>query len=174
MSFDPKDLEALAGSLLQKGLPALGGILGGPVGAVVGNIAASLVPQIAGAFGLAPDTAPAVVAATVTADPNAADKLAALESTYADLQNARQQTIDLAKEGSSIAWATPVISLVIVVGFYSLVVALLFKSVPDSQGVMILFGSLATAFGQVCNYWLGSSQGSTDKTATLSAIARRK
>jgi hypothetical protein len=79
MSFNPADLEALAGSLLQKGLPALGALIGGPAGAVVGNIAASLVPQIAGAFGLAPDTTPAVVAATVASDPNASTKLATLE-----------------------------------------------------------------------------------------------
>jgi hypothetical protein len=96
--FDPKDLEALAGSLLQKGLPALGGLLGGPVGAVVGNIAASLVPQIAQAFGLAPDAPPAVVAATVSADPNAAGKLATLEDAQKNAIAWAQLQVDQNKD----------------------------------------------------------------------------
>jgi hypothetical protein len=86
MSFDPKDLEPLAGALLKAGAPILGGIIGGPFGAVIG----SLIPQIAGAFGLAPDTTPSNLATVVAADPNAATKLAAIE-------NASETALDYAK-----------------------------------------------------------------------------
>jgi hypothetical protein len=37
----------------------------------------------------------------------------------------------------------------------------------------VLFGALIPAFGQVCNYWLGSSAGSNDKNAMLSAMAAK-
>lgn len=170
LSFDPKDLEKLAGTLVSAGAPIIGGIVGGPFGAIIGG----LVPQIAAQFGLAPDAPPSAVAAAVEADPQAGNKLAALEAMYADVRDARQQTISLAKDGSTIAWGAPVISVVIVVGFISLVGALIFKSVPDNQAVGMLFGALATAFGQVCNYWLGSSKGSSDKTAAMTAIIRSK
>jgi hypothetical protein len=75
MNFDPKDLEALAGALISKGAPILGGIIGGPFGALIG----ALVPQIAGAFGLPTDAPPSQVAAAIQAAPDASDKLAALE-----------------------------------------------------------------------------------------------
>lgn len=82
MAFDPKDLEALAASLIEKGLPVLGGLIGGPAGAVAGNVISGVVGEIATSFGLAPDATPAVVAATVAADPQAGDKLAALEDKH--------------------------------------------------------------------------------------------
>jgi hypothetical protein len=78
MNIDPKDLAPLAGALLSAGAPILGGIIGGPVGALVG----SLLPQLAGAFGLAPDAAPAQIAAAVQADPNASSKLSAIEEQH--------------------------------------------------------------------------------------------
>ena len=90
MAFDPKDLENLAAVVLKAGAPILGGLIGGPFGAIIGT----LVPQIASAFGLAPDTPPAVIAATVQADPAASDKLAALESKQRDALAWAQLQVD--------------------------------------------------------------------------------
>ena len=88
MSFDPNDLEKLAGTLVSAGAPILGGLIGGPFGAIVG----SLLPQVAGALGLEPDARPAAINAVVAADPQAAGKLAELEEAQKDaLASARLQ-----------------------------------------------------------------------------------
>jgi hypothetical protein len=79
MAFDPKDLEALAASLLQKGLPILGGLIGGPAGAIAGNVAGSVVGQIAASLGLPADAPPATITERVTTDSQSSDKLASLE-----------------------------------------------------------------------------------------------
>lgn len=78
MQFDPKDLEALAGALISKGAPILGGIVGGPFGALIGAV----VPQIAEAFGLPGDAPAGQIASTVAAAPDASDKLSALEERH--------------------------------------------------------------------------------------------
>lgn len=81
-----------------------------------------------------------------------------------DAQSARQQTVSLAEAGSGIAWAAPVISTVIVSGFFACV-ALLFIidrtwDERTANLLNVLFGALIPGFAQVCNYWLGSSAGS--------------
>jgi hypothetical protein len=76
---DLKDLEALGATLLQKGLPILGGIIGGPVGGIIGNVAGSVIGQLATTLGLPADAPPAVIQAAVQADPQASEKLSALE-----------------------------------------------------------------------------------------------
>lgn len=176
MEFDWKQL---AGPLVSVGGTILGGVIGGPAGAALGPMIGQ---ALAGALGCAvsPDAIGAALqlpgAANTVAQAQAQigpAVLSAQDAYLADLQNARAQTVDLAKAGSSIAWSAPVISLVIVIGFLGLVAALLFKTVPDSQVVMVLFGALAQSFGQVCNYWLGSSKGSADKTDALAAFARK-
>lgn len=91
---------------------------------------------------------------------DAAREAAALQDT----QGARQQTVSLAETGSGIAWAAPVISTVIVSGFF-VCVAMLFivQRTWDERTanlLNVLFGALIPGFSQVCNYWLGSSAGS--------------
>ena len=79
MNIDAKSLESLAGALVSAGAPILGTIIGGPIGPIIGI----LLPQIAGAFGLAPDAAPADVEKAVKdAGDAAGDKLAAIEQQH--------------------------------------------------------------------------------------------
>jgi uncharacterized membrane protein len=68
-----------------------------------------------------------------------------------------------------------VISVVIVVGFFS-VMSLLFIIKTDFAAATVtllnvLFGALIPAFGQVCNYWLGSSAGSNNKSEQIAQMA---
>lgn len=96
----------------------------------------------------------------------------------ADVANARAQTIALAQSGSGIAWAAPVISTVIVSGFFACV-ALLFvvERTWDERTanlLNVLFGALIPGFAQVCNYWLGSSAGSKRSGDAVRAIAERQ
>lgn len=102
-----------------------------------------------------------------------------LEKAYlADMQSARQQTIELAKAGSAIAWGAPLISA-LVVGGYFVCIFLLFARGSDMapnlfQLVNVMFGGLSIAFGQVCNYWLGSSAGSKKSGDAVRDIAVRQ
>lgn len=102
---------------------------------------------------------------------DAAREVAALEDT----KSARQQTISLAESSSSIAWAAPIISTVIVSGFF-ICVALLFvvQRTWDERTanlLNVLFGALIPGFSQVCNYWLGSSAGSKRSGDAMRKIA---
>jgi hypothetical protein len=70
----------------------------------------------------------------------------------------------LAKEGSSIAWGAPVVSVLIVGGFLCGLLMLYFRGnnlAPNVTNLLnTFFGTLILGIGQVCNYWLGSSAGS--------------
>jgi len=83
----------------------------------------------------------------------------------ADVSNARAN----AGKGS---WMLYFLALVIVSGFFGLVYFLTVHGPPanDSTGaVLMLFGSLATAFGSVTQYFFGSSRGSASKDAMTAA-----
>jgi hypothetical protein len=66
-----------------------------------------------------------------------------------------------------------VISTLTVSAFSVLVFLVMFVSIPaSSQAVAyMLMGSLATAFTQVLNFWLGTSVGSKEKDNTISRFA---
>lgn len=90
-----------------------------------------------------------------------------LKAAMADTADARQQTVALAAANSPIAWAPVVVSVVIVAGFFAcLVLLFIMPQAWDERTaglVNMLFGALTLSFGQVCNYWLGSSRGSAAK-----------
>jgi hypothetical protein len=173
------DLTQIAGQLARLGAPILGGALGGPVGA---SFATSIIGALSDAFGV-PAT-PEAVGRAIETNPQADEIVRQVEAAQgprvldelnarlADIQNARATTVQLAEKGSAIAWGAPVVSVLVVAGFLALVAGMMFRTVPDSQVALVLFGSLSTAFGSVISYWLGSSAGSKDKDAMLATIAR--
>ena len=173
--------------LIANAAPTIGGLLGGlipfPGGAILGQVAGKVLAEALGV----PPTPEAVKNAIETGDQDVVQaKLSEAETrmqtevekfkaSLEDVQNARSTTVELAKAQSSIAWGAPVVSVVIVVGFFTVMTMLFVVKVdlpPNSVGLLnVLFGALIPAFGQVCNYWLGSSAGSNDKTATIAAMA---
>lgn len=183
------DWSSLA-PLVANAAPTIGGLLGGlipfPGGAVLGQVAGKVLAEALGV----PPTPEAVNTAITTGDPatvtaalSAADakmqaEVEKLRLELADVQNARSTTVDLAKASSSIAWGAPVISVVIVIGFFTVMSMLFIVKIDLTAGSVtllnVLFGALIPAFGQVCNYWLGSSAGSNDKSAQLAVIAGSK
>lgn len=173
------------GNLVGQAAPTLGSILGGfipfPGGAVLGQVAGKVVAEALGV----PPTPTAVANAIQNGDPatvqaaltEAEAKMNAevekFKAQMADIQDARSTTVKLDSQGSSIKWGAPVISVVIVIGFFS-VMTLLFivrtDFAPSTVTLLnVLFGALIPAFGQVCNYWLGSSAGSANKDQLLAA-----
>ena len=170
------DVSSTLSKLVGTAAPLLGTALGGPLGGTVGNLIASL-------FGC--ENKPDLVAAAIQADPQAALKLKELEINnslelqkivlegermrLADVASARAREVDITKATGSKDINLYVLAWVMVIGFFSLVGILMFKSLPpDSTGVvMMLFGTLAAGFGAVIQYFFGSSKSSADKTGLL-------
>lgn len=173
------DWGKIAGPLAQAGGTILGGILGGPAGATLGPVIGQVVAQSLGvdptpeAIGgaLAKPEAGAIVE-QIEAQHAAAFK-SAEELYLADVQDARRQTLELVKSGSKIAWSAPIISIVVIIGFLGATAAVLAQVVQESQIGILLIGSLATKFSDVVSYWIGSSKGSSDKTATINDAMRQ-
>jgi hypothetical protein len=76
-------------------------------------------------------------------------------------------------------WVSPLISAAIIIGFFAMLAVLMTRDAASVeklgglQNVLFtLLGALAAAFTQVCNYWLGSSKGSSDKTDLLEKSIR--
>ena len=113
------------------------------------------------------------------ADKQRADELSTLQANMANTQGARASMLALAQDRSGIAWGAPVVSLVVTVGFFVIVWAIIYKpgqidaaNSPVAQIVNILIGTLATGFATVVNFWLGSSQSSRAKdSAAVTAQA---
>jgi len=173
------DWTSLAGQLAQFGAPVLGGILGGPAGGAVGTLIGT---ALGAALGV-PAT-PQAVSAAIAADPaGAGAKISAVEATHAgamsdlesqlaDVANAREQTIALAKDGSQIAWGAPVVSIIVTSGFLTITGYAVMHGVADNPVTQMLVGTFAAAFGTVAQYWLGSSAGSHAKDSTISTAVQ--
>ena len=181
---------AAAGSIV----PGVGTIVGGLIGAAASigghwlpDSARPALAQAAAAITGVSDEAGQIAA--ITADPTHADAFrlevlriaadqeaakdaalqARLDGMDADRANARAQLIALVGAGSRIAWAAPVVSVVVIVAFAVVVTLVLFRPMPAGSeaimaGLVGTMGSLATV---VVGYWVGSSAGSAEKTRLL-------
>lgn len=93
------------------------------------------------------------------------------KADQADTASARQQAVQFAQAGSKMQWAAPVVSVCVTVGFFAVLLVLMFyqgELSPVMAGIIqTLVGVLAANFTQVGNYWLGSSHGSAVKTEWL-------
>jgi hypothetical protein len=57
----------------------------------------------------------------------------------------------------------------ITVGFFAILLSLMFGGVTPSEPLLIMLGALGAAFGAVVNFWLGSNSTSARKTELLAA-----
>lgn len=169
----PALLLTLLPTLLRLAPDLVGLAFGGNAGAVTEKLSRAA----SDVFGTSD---PAAVEQQVTADPAKADAFAArlqadteqLKAELADVAGARGTTVALAQAGSPIAWGAPVVSVGVTLGFVGILAVMTLHTLPDSAVVNVLVGTLATAFGSVVNYWLGSSAGSRAKTEQLAALAQ--
>ena len=144
--------------------PTLTNLLLGPKAGAVVATATKVATDVFGT------TDPDAISAAVANNPELAKVyVAQIESATTqyhdallDVQSARAQTVSLVQSGSIISWGAPIISLVIVTGFICLLVTWLFFPPSSDPGLLavlnIMIGTLASAFGAVVQYWLGSSQ----------------
>jgi len=89
-----------------------------------------------------------------------------------DRGSARAMTARLASADSKTAWSAPLLSALLITGFFWMLYVVLTQPLPEGskEVSMILLGALGASFGQVANFWLGSSKGSSDKTEMLKQV----
>jgi hypothetical protein len=95
------------------------------------------------------------------------DKEALAALSTQDVEGAR----DMQKTVKS--WVPPVLTLAITIGFFGLVVGLMFANVPDANRAIFysLIGSLGTAWMGCIHFWFGDTNSSNDKTAIIAGQA---
>ena len=154
-------------------LPSLARLL---IGDTAGAAAETIITAAKEIFGT---TDTAAIESKIAADPALKDQFIArlqadteeLRLRLADTQNARAQTVELARAGSSIAWGAPIVSLIIVTGFIGVMVTWMFFPPTGNAAALAvlnnLVGFLGFGFSSVCNYWLGSSASSAAKDASM-------
>lgn len=186
MALEDFDWRQVIGSVA----PGLAAALGGPLaGAAVKVIADKVLGR--------PEATQEEVAEALSSGSITGDQLVALKTaeqsfkleleridqqreaaSVEDTKSARQQTVDLAKEGSAIAWGAPVVSVMIVGGFFIAVYMLfIMERVWDERTanlLNVLFGALTVSFTGVTQYWLGSSAGSKRAGDAVRRIAEQK
>ena len=86
---------------------------------------------------------------------------AALVAQLGDVANARATTVQLARDGSSIAWGAPTVSVVVLLTFAGVMGVALTHTMPaGAEPVLnVLIGSLGAMTTSVVSYWVGSSAG---------------
>lgn len=177
--MDWKDLVPLIG----KSAPLLGTLIGGPAGAAIGGLVAS-------ALGTSND--PDSISEAIANNPDALVKLKEVEATRAvRLEELSQQYAKALLEAETTrvqldvedrksarsresdtkdSWTPRLLALFITIGFFGVMGTLLFNGKPALGGdaLMVMLGSLGTAWTGVVAYYFGSSASSQRKTELLS------
>lgn len=169
----------LGKKIASMGLTTLGTVVGGPAGGAIG---AMLGKALLG--DKESEITPDKIVKTF-GDPETLIKMRQFEMTHelelqklviqteqlrlADVANARLREVDTTKATGKRDYNLYALAWVLIIGFFSLVALLVFRELPkDSNGVIfMLFGTLATGFGCVIQYFFGSSKSSSDKTQLL-------
>lgn len=195
------DWRSIAGAVAPFA-PKLGTVLGsafGPFGGVIGGLAGNV---IASTFGVPPT--PEAVGTAIAQDPKAQEKLEALEAEHGqailaqaqvaieqakqyteqfriaaeDTQSARTAQATLVDKGSILAYGPSILSLLIIVGFFTIIVLFLNRPPTMTEAtlsiVSLLIGKLSSAFDTAVQYYLGSSAGSRDKNEMLKQVINEK
>jgi hypothetical protein len=185
---DEKNIFQKIGDAVVDYAPGLAGVLALVPGVgVIPAAALGAVAALGRSFGLGTTAKPEEVLAAVTAaDPpelrlkaQQADNdfkirmreadLAETNAYLTDTQGARKMRSDHEAITGNSDYNLYLLAWTIVVGFFGLM-ALLFKFSlpPDQNGVIfVLFGALASGFGQVLNFFFGSNKNSGSKTAMI-------
>ena len=159
-----------ASQLIKAVAPIIGSALAGPFG----SIAASFV---AGKLGVnVKDVQDAISAGTLTPDQVAQVKLAEIDfkKFLADHEiKLEQLSVDDRKNARDMLQTTrstvpALLTFLITFGFFGVLIAMfLYPEVKESSPLMIMLGSLGTAWTSAVAFWLGSSHSSQSKNELL-------
>ena len=144
------------------------------VTAVVAQVTGVAAPTGADVMGLSADKQAdlRLQLAKIAADDRQAVRAAELSeqtAQLADVASARAQTVALAAAHSAVQWSAPIISLVVLITFGTVMFLTLNHGFPAGNETVLnmLLGSLAAMTTSVVSYWVGSSAGSNRKTDLL-------
>jgi hypothetical protein len=156
--------------------PWIGAAIGGPLGSMAVTAAAS-------ALGLSDKTTDALKTALSGATP---EQMLALKKADADFalqmqalgfkQASDLETIAAADRKDARAMQVSVrshvpaaLSIGVTVGYFGILIGMMTGTlkVSDSQALLIMLGSLTTAWGAVMAFWFGTTRGSSDKNVLL-------
>ncbi|WP_158537197.1 lytic transglycosylase domain-containing protein [Humitalea rosea] len=167
----------------------IGNAADGKAGAEVAEQVATQVTTVAQRVFGAED--PARVNAAMQADPAKAAEFARemnqlatqvqLATLQADLENVTSARAALTSETWWVKAAPGFLSLIITIGFFAVLITLISGGPPETttgnqtvrELLALLLGALTLAFGDVRNFWLGSSAGSKKKDEALASQAER-
>lgn len=163
-------------SIIATVAPWIGTALGGPLGGMA-------VSAIANAFGLSEKTVESVKAAISGATP---EQLLALKKADQDFALRMQEigfkqvadleaiAVDDRKDARDMQKTTrsnipAVLSVLVTSGYFGILVGMMLGAlkVSDSQALLLMLGSLGTAWGMVISFWFGTTSEGTRKTELL-------
>ena len=163
-------------ALIKTVAPWIGTALGGPLGGMAVEAAAA-------AFGLSDKTADAVKQAIGGATPEQLLSLKNADQAFSLQMQALgfKQVTDLEAlaagdrrdarlmQTSTRSWVPAALSVIITFGFLGLLTGMMtgYMKAEDNQAMLLMLGALGVAFGQVINFWLGSTSESSRKTELL-------
>ena len=167
-------------ALVSTVAPWIGTALGGPLGGMAVEAAAN-------ALGLSDKTVDSVKAALSGVTPEQmlalkqADQAFALQMQTLGFKNVADMEAIAAGDRASarnmhIAKPSPVpamLSVGVTVGYFSILIGMMvgLLKVSDSQALLLMLGSLSTAWGMVMAFWFGTTRDSGRKTELLAQSA---
>ena len=159
---------------LSKLVPLLGTALGGPLGGAAASF-------IADKLGIESKTIEAVTD-VLNSGKLSPDQIAAIKVAEIDFKKFLEQNkIDLvkmdfdntksARDMQIITKSTTpaIMSYLITAGFFGILTYMLSDANVSSEPLLVMLGSLGTAWIAVVNYWFGSSHGSAQKSEILAS-----
>lgn len=165
-------------AIIKTVAPWIGTALGGPLGGMAVTAAAN-------ALGLGDKTTDAIKQALDGATPEQMLALKKADDDFALQMQALgfKQITDLetlaagdrkdarALQTATRSWVPAALSVIITVGFLSLLTGMMtgYLKAEDNQAMLLMLGALGVAFGQVINFWLGSTAESSRKTELIAA-----
>ncbi len=173
MSFSWKDLIGTVA-------PTVATAIGGPLGGLA-------VEAIGSALGMDKPTVKNIQAAfssgTLTSDQVVALKNAEMALTTRmrelDIQEEQLQLGDIAsarqREAEVKDWVPATLAVLVTSGFFGVLTYLLVSGKPQQGGdvLLVMLGSLGTAWASIMSYYFGSSTGSMAKTKAITDLANK-
>lgn len=163
-------------SIIKTVAPWIGTAIAGPLGGMAVSAAAD-------ALGLSDKTADAIKNAIAGATPEHLLALKEADQSFALQMQALgfKQITDLeaiaaddrkdarAMQTATRSWVPAALSIAVTLGYFAILIGMmtdLFK-VSDSEALLLMLGSLSTAWGVVMAFWFGTTASSGEKTRLL-------
>jgi len=97
-----------------------------------------------------------------------------ISAALADVADARKTTVALAGSNSLIEYGAPIISIIVLIAFGIMASLVLVYGIPTGAETVasVLLGYLGAMATAVTSYWVGSSQGSNEKSHIIANLQK--